>query len=245
MSYCHKKTYPLKWTDLDFKDEPKLSCLLSFAQEAAGSSADEIGFGYHDLLPKGLGFLVVATHCELFRAAKHGETLTVETWPLPPRHVIFERHYRIKSGEEIIAALASRWCLVDLKDFSLCTPDVLGEIHENCPYNPEKSLEIKNWKIPKLNGAGCEALKIKVGNSHCDHYLHVNNTRYLDFFLDCFTMEELSARSVKSFRIAYNKQAKEGDTITVFRKDGGDGTSVLEAFSEGELITQCLFRFDR
>lgn len=244
MGYCHKKSYQTRWTDFDFRDELKLSCLLSFAQEAAGSSADEIGFGYYDLLPKKLGFLIVSTECKIFRPVKPGEPLTVETWPLPPRHVIFERHYRIGSGEETVAALASRWCLVDLNTFSLCTPDVLGEVHERCPYNPEKILDVKNWKIPKLAGTGEEVYRMRVGVSQCDHYLHANNTRYLDFFLDCFSMDELARRRIASFRICYAKQAKEGSELTLFRRDEGE-TSILEAWAEGELLTQCLIQFEQ
>ena len=78
---------------------------------------------------------------------------------------------------------------------------------------------------------------MRVKPSHCDHYMHANNTRYADFFFDCFSMEELSARRVSSFQIVYSKQAREGKELALFREDL-ENCTVLELRSEGELLSQ-------
>ncbi len=237
-AYCHRRSFALRCSDVDFKDEIKLSALLSFTQEAASSSADELGFGYEALKRDGRGFIIASTYGEIYRRAKFGETLTVETWPLPPRHVIFDRDYRVldEKGERI-AALSSRWCLVDLARFAMLTPDKLGEVHARCPYRAEKTVETPNGKIPKIGDMGREMYRMRVGNSHCDHYLHANNARYPDFFADCFSEEELAHRAVRAFRIVYVKQAREGDELSLLRKDG-KGESFLEARAGGETLTQ-------
>ncbi len=235
--YANIRSYELRYSDFDFKDELKLSSLLALTQESAGASADELGFGYSDLKPRDLGFLVVHTYGELFRPVRLGESVTVETWPLPPRHVIFERDYRVTDRDgEVVAALSSRWCLVDLKNFTMLTPDKLGEAHAKCPYRAEKAVEVPLWKIPKCEN-GREAGRMRVANSHCDHYLHANNAQYADFFLNCFTMEELAARPVKAFQIGYGRQIKEGAEVAFFREDREDG-AILEARSGGETATQ-------
>ncbi len=240
MAYCNRKTYALRYSDFDFKDELSLTALLALVQESACRSADELGFGYDDLKPLHYGFLVVNTYCKFRRPIRLGETITVETWPLPPRHVIFERHYRVLSGEEEVAALASRWCLVDMNDFSLLLPEKLGETNEKCPYRNEKTVEVPNWKIAKLT-EGREVYRMRVNVSHCDHYLHANNTRYLDFFTDCFTMEELSRKRISSFCINYIKQAKEGKEIVLLRQDL-DSYTICEACADGDVLTR--FRVD-
>ncbi len=240
MAYCNRKTYELRYSDFDFKDELTLTSLLALVQESACMSADELGFGYDDLRPLGYGFLVVNTYCKFLRPVRLGESVTIETWPLPPRHYVFERHYRVLSGEEEVAALASRWFLVDMKTFSLLLPEKLGEVNANCPYRSERTVDVPAWKIPKIS-EGREVYTMRVKTSHCDHYMHANNARYLDFFTDCFTMEELAKKRITSFSVAYLKQAKEGRELRLLRQDF-EGYTLCEAWSDGELLTQ--FRAD-
>lgn len=234
--YSHKKTYELRYSDFDFKDELRPSALLGLTQESACMSADELGFGYDDLRPQALGFIIVNTYCRLARPVRLGEAITVETWPLPPRHVFFERDYRVCVGSEEVAAVASRWCLVDLKTFALLTPERMGEAHARCPYRAEKAVEPPGWKISRVR-EGREAYRMVVANSHCDHYFHANNARYADFFFDCFSMDELSCRAVSAFQIVYLKQAKEGAELTLVREDTEDG-ALLEARCGEETLSQ-------
>ena len=49
--YAHFKTYELRYSDFDYKDELRPSSLLGVVQESACLSADELGFGYADLKP--------------------------------------------------------------------------------------------------------------------------------------------------------------------------------------------------
>ena len=234
--YCNTTSYYLPYSYFDFKDELKPSALLDLAQEAATASADELGFGYADLKPKGYGFIIVNSYSEFRRPVMLGERVTMQTWPLPPRHVFFERHYRALVGDEEVATVASRWCLVDLRSFSLLPPEAMGEAHARCPYRSEKAVQPPTWKIPHVK-AGREVYRMRVGVSHCDHYLHANNAKYADFFFDCFTMDELRMRKIKAFQITYGKQAKPGCELTLVREDTEDG-AVCELRCDGETLTQ-------
>lgn len=234
--YCNTTSYYLPYSYFDFKDELKPSSLLDLAQEAATASADELGFGYADLKPEGYGFIIVNSYCEFRRPVMLGERITMQTWPLPPRRVFFERHYRALVGDEEVAAVASRWCLVDLQNFSLLLPEVMGEAHTRCPYRAEKVVQPPAWKIPHVKD-GKEIYRMRVGVSHCDHYLHANNAKYADFFFDCFTMDELRARKIRAFQITYGKQAKPGCELVLVREDTEDG-AVCEVRCDGETLTQ-------
>lgn len=52
--YAHKKSFEIKTREADFKDELKASSVLSFMEEVAGSSAEELGFGYKHVRPRGV-----------------------------------------------------------------------------------------------------------------------------------------------------------------------------------------------
>lgn len=239
--YCHKREFSVRYEDVDFLDRIKPSALLSFAQDAAGTSADELGFGYDDLIPFGYGFVVVTTCCEMLKPARPKDVLTVETWPLTPRRVVFERAYAVnnQAGEKI-AALASRWCLVELGSGKMLPPEAL-KAHKNCPYRDERTLT-PEWNLEKLREKGKEVYSMTARASHLDHYRHVNNAKYVDFFTDCFSREERERKSLKSFRISYSKQVKEGETLLFYRKDAPEGIS-FEARLNGEATTRFFAAF--
>ncbi len=240
--YSHQRKFTVRYSDVDSADELKPSAILSFAQEVAGTSADELGFGYQDIIPFGYGFLIVATYCEMKTPAHPTDVVCAETWPLPPRYVLFERDYRLtnEAGEEV-AALASRWCLVDLKSGALLLPTVL-KAHETCPYRNEQSTS-PVWKIRKLGEEGREVYRLTAKANHFDHFHHVNNAKYADFFLDCFTEEELLKNRIKSFRITYSKQVKEGEEMVFYRSDS-EGETIIELRVGGIVTTQFAVTFE-
>lgn len=237
--YGHKKDYELRYSDCDFLDRLRPSALLALTQESACRSADELHFGYEDLKPLSVAFVIVNTYCKFTRDIVFGDAVRIETWPLPPRRVFFERDYRVTVNQEEVAAVASRWCLVDFESFSLRTPEVLGHAHEVCPYRDEKCVEAV-WKVPKVKG-GTKVCERVVMLSECDHYYHANNTRYADYFFDCFTLEE-QRRSVDYFQISYEKQAKAGSVLSFYREDTQEGTA-LEARCGQELIARFFVAF--
>ena len=237
--YAHKREYVLRYSDFDFLDVLKPSALLALTQESACLSADELGFGYEDLKPKKLAFIIVGTHCKFLRPIVLGDRLEVETWPLSPRRFFMERGYLARANGELVAQISSRWCLVDFETFSLQLPDKLGEAHEKCPYRDEKSLDT-DFKIPKIH----EGVKVKEREAmlgECDHYYHVNNTRYADYFFDCLSQEELS-RPVESFRISYLKQTKAGSILSFYREDTA-AEIVLDARLGEETVSRFVVTF--
>ena len=74
--------------------------------------------------------------------------------------------------------------------------------------------------------------------------MHVNNTRYADYCLNCFSVEELSSRRLTFFSLAYVKQCKEGETLRFFRKDEADRSLICGFNERGENVTRAEFRFD-
>ncbi len=210
--------FETRYSDFDCYDRLKLSSLLNFMQEAAGVSADELGCGSSFLWPKGWGFIVTNNYLEVYRPIAVGEKLRLKTWPLPPKHIVFERHYELcsSSGEKVAAAV-SRWCLLDLKNKKFL-PSAALEDQDYSRYNPKKTIDFKAWKIrPACLEGAAPAFAMKVYGSECDHYMHVNNTRYADFCMNCFSLEELKERAVRSFHIVYEEQCIEGDELSFYR----------------------------
>ena len=240
--YRHIKVYQLRYTDVDPFDNLKLSSLLAFLVESACLSADELGFGYNDLTPKNFGFIVVNWYIKLFKNITLGDELTVHTWPLKPRHLIFLRDYELYCGEEKVGVCSARWCMVDTARYMPAPTSAFfpKDFFDN--YNTERSIDFNDWKIPALTSGECAYSKT-VRISDYDHYFHVNNTKYADFMFDVFSVEELRGKSINSVQITYVKQCKEGETLTFF-KEKTDGFYIVEGKVGDELRVQMRLQFN-
>lgn len=240
--YRNVKKYEIRYTDADVYDNLKLSSLLSFLEESACCSADELGFGYNAISPKGIGFIIVNWYIELFRPLRLGEEVEVHTWPLAPKFYIFNRDFEIFNEGEKVGVATARWCMIDTQTFAMLPISSFFKQGDFDDYNTERSVVVKGWKIPPVEKEQISYSK-PVALSDYDHYFHVNNTKYADFMLDVFTLDELKNKFTKEIRITYVKQCKLGETIDFYRQDGEDGV-VIEGRVGGETRVQMKVRLD-
>lgn len=206
-----------RYIEYDFRDELKLSSVFAWMQEAAGIGADRMGVGSDFLWPKGWGFIVTEYALELYRPVPIGSLLTVHTWPLLPKHVVMERCFDFldEKGEKCGAAL-SKWCLLDLKGQKMLPVSALG-LSDPDRFLTKKDVEMAG-KLPNVSVDGLQpAYRTIVSSSDYDHYRHVNNTRYVDFCMNCFSVEEWEKRKVAKFRIAYVEQCFYGEELLFYR----------------------------
>ena len=244
--YEYIENFKVKFCEVDFKDELKISTVLSYLEEVACYSADELGFGYNFIKPRGYAFMVTNLCCEFVRPIRLGETVVVKTWPLPPSHVIFGREYQMcsPSGELLLNA-SSRWCLVDIEAGKLAHSRVIDN-QDYSTYNTTKVMDNVRWKIPVFPiEEGELRFSMTVANSEYDHNMHVNNTRYADYCLNCFSISELAERGIKRFLISYVKQCKEGDILRFYRKQLEDGSYLMQGMNAAnEVVTQAHITFE-
>lgn len=244
--YEHIKDFSIKYCDCDFKDEMKTSVALALMEEVACSSAEELGFGYQFVKPRGYAFMVTNICMEFLHPVSLGDTVRLKTWPLPPTRVTFGREYQfVLPTGETAANASSRWCLIDMKEGKLLQSKVL-ENQDYSTYNTTRVIEDVKWKIPAISPEeGRLCYTMTVGSSDYDHNMHVNNTRYADFCLNCFSIAELAIRRLKKFSITYVKQCKEGDVLRFYRKATEDKGYLVQGFNgDGETVVQSLMYFE-
>ena len=243
--YQHVREFQVKYCEADFKDRLKISTALSYMEEAACSSADELGFGYAFVKPKGFAFMVTNISCEFLKPILLGDMITVKTWPTPPSYVVFGREYQFLSKSlEVLMNASSRWCLVDVSSGKVLQSKHVDN-QDYATYNTTKALQNPVWKIPSfLIDEGELRFVFKIANSEYDHNMHVNNTRYADYCLNCFSIDELSSRALKAFSISYLKQCKEGETLSFYRKQEAEKGYLVQGINErGETVVRSKVEF--
>ena len=243
--YQFNRTFTVQYRDVDFNERIKISSLLALMGDAAGASADELGFGSSYVKPKGYTFMIANTYLECEKPIKVGQTVCLKTWPLPPSRAIFNREYIFLDEQETpLVKATSRWCLVDVENGKII-PSKAIENQDYSTYNTQKVVENVQWKIPafSLDEGECK-FTLTISNSEYDYNMHVNNTRYADYCLNCFSVAQLQAWSIKKFAISYVKQCHEGDVLRFYRKRLDDKSYLVQGVNEqNEIVVQSHVEF--
>ena len=69
----------------------KPSMILYYVQEVAGKHFDLIAMDYDQLAERGMIWAIIRQRVQISRIPTRGETIRVETWPMPNTRVAFPR----------------------------------------------------------------------------------------------------------------------------------------------------------
>lgn len=209
-SYINK--FQIGLSDIDFTKRLKLSSLFSYFQDIASSHADEIGYGV-DALEKNYGvtWVLLRIKVEIIRNPEWHEEIMIETWPQEPKKLEFERDFLVwdRDGNLIIRA-TSIWVLLDIKTREIRKSEI---VKAKLPsVKVERAIDCKLGRIKPFDQSIFSYKKV-IGYSDVDINGHLNNTKYIDFIMDCFSLEGHRQYMVKTIEVNYINEALPGETI--------------------------------
>ena len=211
----------------------KLSTLLYFAQEVAGRHFDRIAMTYEQLARKGMFWAIIRQRVQITRLPKSGETIRVETWPMPNTRAAFPRHVAAydEKGQELFRLL-SLWVLMDAESRSMVLPGKSGIALPGTTQGNE---------LPLPGSLPTKQLMNHRSRSVCftdlDRNGHMNNTKYLDWIADLLPSEFHREHTPLDLTVCYLSEAREGQELTLSWDFSEDGCLNLDAHRQnGEKI---------
>lgn len=212
----YSKNYKVEVNHVDFKGNLKLSSLFTYFQDIAGLHAENLGMGRKVLYEEyGVIWVLVRMRADIVKYPKWKDIITVETWPQEPSRIGFDRDFFVKDDEgNILAKAVSTWVVIDLESRKL---KKTKSVYTGYPPVIEK--RAIDCKLGNLKSKGQLEMDYKrtVRYSDIDINEHLNNTKYLDFIADSFSLEEHNKYSIKSIEISYSNEALPGETITIYK----------------------------
>lgn len=208
----------------------KPSMILLYAQEIAGMHCNELALDYDTLAKQRLFWAVTRHKVQVTRLPMLGETIHVETWPMPTTRVAYPRSmvaYDAK-GNECFRSI-SLWVLMDLDTRNMILPgksgiSVVGTLRGN--------------ELPSPNGLIAKPLGSHRSRSVCftdlDRNGHMNNTRYMDWIDDLLPSPFHMRSTVKEFTVCYLSEAKEGQELNLRWDFVEDGCLQVDAYRQAE-----------
>ena len=190
--------------------------LFTLFIDAASEHGTEIGLGMEDLAKKNLFWLAVKTKIQITDRPALLEDVTISTWPEEPGRVGCNRYYALTAKERQLAVGKTEWAMIHKESGKLTK---LAEVYpEGLVHCPEKSCADPFLRPGKDFADGEEVGRYTVRSTDIDIGCHMNNAAYVRMLFGAFSCAELAARPIREVEIAYRKECREGEELTIRRK---------------------------
>ncbi|NLM09643.1 MAG: acyl-ACP thioesterase [Clostridiaceae bacterium] len=231
----YKNNYTIGYRDVDFNKNLRLSSLFGYFQDTASMNVEKLGIGVDTLLERySISWVLTKILVEINRIPAWNEKITVETWPHKPKKYEFDRDYRVRDekGNVIVSAI-SNWVLLDINTREIKKSEIISSDYPVFPFIEERALDSR---IRKLRPFGqLEAVYRKViGYSDTDVNGHINNAKYIDYIMDCFSIEDHKKHTVKSIQVNYIKEVFPGDALVIFKDISKANLIYIEGVNEAD-----------
>ena len=197
----------------------KPSMILFFAQEIAGKHCIELSVDYETLEKQRLFWAVTRHRVQVTRLPLRGETIRIETWPMPTTRVAYPRSIVAydAAGNELFRSV-SLWVLMDLDKRSMILPGKSGISVDG---------HLMGSELASPTGLVAKPLNMVRNRTVCytdlDRNGHMNNTKYLDWIDDLLPSDYHRNHTIREFIVCYLSEAIEGQALSLswdFLEDG-------------------------
>lgn len=219
-------------TDTGRNKTARPSALLRYFQQAAGNQMMAERPTYAELFARGLAFVLVRMHVQMYRPLFEYDEITVQTWTCLEKGASFGRGYRLLRGGETIAEAMAVWALLDVNKKRLVRVKE-ADLH----YGGDEPLSIPcRFAFPRVPLQEVAVRTVLDEDVDCNG--HLNNTRYADWL--CHYLPE--GACVTDLQIHYVNEAPLGAAVTVLYGIADDGqTYVFETrLQNGECNVRAL-----
>ena len=210
--------------DVDGAQRLKPSSFMDLAQEMAYLAADAMHFGYDELKPSGLAWVLSRLHFIFEEAPVWGEKVDILTWHKGPAGPFYLRDFMINdlSGKTKVRGTSS-WVILDVVQRRMVrTTDVVEMIPETTVCK-DSAIETPAGRVMMPRGIEPEHVSDHVVSySDIDLVGHTNNAKYVVWAMDCIDYNIVAEKPIKELEINFNHETKQGETVSLFRYRDGD-----------------------
>ncbi len=211
----------------------KPSSLFSFVQDAAGQHCLSLGADWQTLQEKNLFWAVTRHRMEICRLPRLGETILLETWPMPTSRVAYPRAVAAYDQEgTLLFRTISLWVLMDTVSRTMVLPGKSGVPVDGV---------LRGGELDVPRGLPVEAGENQtlrcVTYSELDRNRHMNNTRYLDWVMDLLPGSYHESHSAREITVSYFAEATEGQAATLNWTLSEEGVLTVNGLRENTSVS--------
>lgn len=229
MESVYRKEFTLGSDCVDRFGRLKTSRMLLYAQQIAGEHSSAMGLTYEALAARGLFWAVVRNRLQVTRLPREGETIFMETWPMPTTRTAYPRSTVAydAEGKELFRTL-SLWVLMSFESRAMVLPAKSGVTVEGTL----RGNELATPRSVALKPMG-NRMERTVRFTDLDKNGHMNNARYLEWIDDLLPSDFHGGHPIGDVTMCYMNEAREGQTLHLTWDTDAEGTLLVDIHRPG------------
>ena len=231
-------TFKARYHEMDQNGLIPLWTLLNYFQESAGEDAHNLSFGWEEMSPKGIAWVITKFEIKLLKEVKGVQNISIKTWHCMSDKLQSRRDFIMynQQGEEIAKGI-SWWVILDLaKRRIVRNPQSLLDLN---PQNPAPVMEASDIRTPKFEGVTpLNSIKVIARLEDIDSNAHVNNAHFSAWAIDAMPADLREGLQLEDLIINYRAEVKQADEITasVYPAEDGVYWHILTRPADGKEI---------
>jgi acyl-ACP thioesterase len=178
----------------------------------AGTDAHRKGFGVEALQGHSFTWVLSRLAVEISTQPRQYTDIEIDTWVNEFNRLSSTRNFKMRIGDEVIAAGVSQWCMLNMETRQAVDMTLLKDIYERAMVAeaspiaaPARLRDVE----PQIS------VSRPVVYSDIDFNRHVNTLRYIDLIFDTLPLELIEKNTGMRLDINFIAEALYGEVLTI------------------------------
>lgn len=208
----YKKKHTVKYHEINATGHIRVNVLGLLVQQVAIEHVQLMNKGYEALLKQNKVWMMARIVYELYHSPKLNEEISVETWIEHTDRVFSYQNCNFYDSEKrLFAATQTAWIVVDI--FRRKVEEVGKYVTDFVQLPVPGAIKTKTRRLKPFATTPQHVVKQHVMFSAIDVIQHVNNTKYIEWFVDSLPDEFLYRTQIETLSINYICETYQGDIL--------------------------------
>jgi acyl-ACP thioesterase len=198
--------------NVDFTLRASAASIISYMLNVAGTDAHRKGFGVEALQGHSFTWVLSRLAVEISTQPRQYTDIEIDTWVNEFNRLSSTRNFKMRIGDEVIAAGVSQWCMLNMETRQAVDMTLLKDVYERAMVAeaspiaaPARLRDVE----PQIS------VSRPVVYSDIDFNRHVNTLRYIDLIFDTLPLELIEKNAGMRLDINFIAEALYGEVLTI------------------------------
>ena len=198
--------------NVDFTLRASVASIISYMLNVAGTDAHRKGFGVEALQGHSFTWVLSRLAVDINTQPRQYSNIEIDTWVNEFNRLSSTRNFKMRIGEDVIAAGVSQWCMLNMETRQAVDMTQLKDIYERAMVAEPSPITAP----ARLRGIEPQAsVSRPVAYSDIDFNRHVNTLRYIDLIFDSLPIELIEKNNGMRLDINFIAEALYSEVLTI------------------------------